>query len=123
MTANTFSGPKAIARLQRIEEFVTERSTATAREIAAELDIATSTASNFIRELWLSGVIRKANPHVSGRVNIIWTLGEDPEAIKVAAARLLPERRIVTTWVPNHKRDILHCFLYGMPAVFTGAPA
>lgn len=123
MTAGTFSGPKAIARLKRIEAFIGEQSTATSRDIAAELDIATSTASNFIRELWLTGVIRKVNPKASGCINIIWTLGEDPYAVEAAATTMQPARRIVTTWAPNHRREVLHCFLFGVPAAMAGAPA
>lgn len=123
MTAGIFSGPKAIARLQRIEAFIGERSTATARDIAAELDIATSTASNFIRELWLSGAIRKVNPRASGCIEIIWELGEDPAAVAAAAATMQPARRIVTSWVPNHRREPLHCFLFGVPVAMAGASA
>jgi hypothetical protein len=109
-----FTTPEAIEMMNKIEAIIRARCGANSYQLGEALFRSPATVCGYLNEMWKQGRITMQIV-ATNKAPAFWVAGSDP------SARRKPNTSVecqvtVKTWPPHHKRGVLECLWWGVPA-------
>lgn len=107
--------PKAIEMMNMIEEVIRKLGGASSDQIGKALKRKPATICNYLRAMWKAGRIRYL-VRKTARTPAVWEIGRDPHPVDGKDDITAVYRPVLKQWEPHHKRGVLECLWFGVPA-------